>query len=175
MFGNEHYVKDIELITTDNAMKWLKFDISYEYWCEKVYENNCMFGIVKTAHESKLGEVQRMSYQMVNCLDESIMENVVSASVDYVETLKQNDDEFLKYLEKNKNFSNDYEVLIALCEQNRDFLRSSYFRRRKEFIIKNYVLNMKKWKTYSKCRKSCCSWLTLCHALIRSNRRQKNP
>lgn len=146
MFGNEHYVKDIELITTDNAMKWLKFDISYEYWCEKVYENNCMFGIVKTAHESKLGEVQRMSYQMVNCLDESIMENVVKESVDYVELLKQNDDEFLKYLEKNKNFSNDYEVLIALCEQNRDFLRSSYFRRRKEFIIKNYVLNMKSGK-----------------------------
>lgn len=146
MFGNEHCVKDIELITTDNAMKWLKFDISYEYWCEKVYENNCMFGIVKTAHESKLGEVQRMSYQMVNCLDESIMENVVKESVDYVEMLKQNDDEFLKYLEKNKNFSNDYEVLIALCEQNRDFLRSSYFRRRKEFIIKNYVLNMKSGK-----------------------------
>ena len=23
MFGNDHYVKDIELITTDNAMKWL--------------------------------------------------------------------------------------------------------------------------------------------------------
>lgn len=146
MFGNEHYVKDIELITTDNAMKWLKFNISYEYWCEKVYENNCMFGIVKTAHESKLGEVQRMSYQMVNCLDESIMDNVVKESVDYVEILKQNDDEFLKYLEKNKNFSNDYEVLIALCEQNRDFLRSSYFRRRKRKIIENYVLNMKSGK-----------------------------
>ena len=146
MFGNEHYVKDIELITTDNAMKWLKFDISYEYWCEKVYENNCMFGIVKTAHESKLGEVQRMSYQMVNCLDESIMENVVRESVDYIEKLKQDDDEFLKYLEKNKNFSNDYEVLIALCEQNRDFLRSSYFRRRKRKIIENYVLNMKSGK-----------------------------
>mgnify|MGYP004458709893 FL=1 len=146
MFGNEHYVKDIELVTTDNAMKWLKFDISYEYWCERVYENNCMFGIVKTAHESKLGDVQRMSYQMVNCLDESIMENVVKESVEYVETLKQNDDEFLKYLEKNKNFSNDYEVLIALCEQNRDFLRSSYFRRRKRKIIENYVLNMKSGK-----------------------------
>ena len=146
MFGNEHYVKDIELVTTDNAMKWLKFDISYEYWCERVYENNCMFGIVNTAHESKLGDVQRMSYQMVNCLDESIMENVVKESVEYVETLKQNDDEFLKYLEKNKNFSNDYEVLIALCEQNRDFLRSSYFRRRKRKIIENYVLNMKSGK-----------------------------
>lgn len=146
MFGNDHYVKDIELITTDNAMKWLKFDVSYEYWCEKVYENNCMFGIVKTAHESKLGNVQRMSYQMVNCLDETIMENVVKESVDYINKLKQDDDEFLKYLEKNKNFSNDYEVLIALCKQNYDFTRSSYFRRRKEYIIKNYVLNMKSGK-----------------------------
>ena len=77
MFGNIHYVKDIEVITTDNSMKWLKFNISYDYWCEKVYENNCMFGIVKTAHESKLGDVQRMSYQMVNSLDKDIMENVV--------------------------------------------------------------------------------------------------
>ena len=146
MFGNEHYVKDVELITTDNAMKWLKFDVSYEYWCEKVYENNCMFGIVKTAHESKLGNVQRMSYQMVNCLDESIMENVVKESVDYINKLKQDDDEFLKYLEKNKNFSNDYEVLIALCKQNYDFTRSSYFRRRKRKIIEAYVLNTKSGK-----------------------------
>lgn len=146
MFGNEHFAKDIELITTDNAMKWLKFDISYDYWCEKVYENNCMFGIVKTAHESKLGNVQRMSYQMVNSLDESIMENVVKESVQYINKLKQDNNEFLKYLDKNKNFSNDYEVLIALCEQNHEFVRSEYFRDRKRKIIENYVLNMKSGK-----------------------------
>jgi hypothetical protein len=35
MFGIEHFVKDIEIITTDNAMKWLKFDKTYEYWCKK--------------------------------------------------------------------------------------------------------------------------------------------
>ena len=146
MFGNEHYVKDIELITTDNAMKWLKFNVSYDYWCEKVYENNCLFGIVKTAHPSKLGDVQKMSYQMVNSLDESIMDNVVAESVAYVERLKQDDDFFLEYLKKNTNFSNDYEVLIALVEQNRDFLRSEYFRERKRTIIKSYVLNMKTGK-----------------------------
>ena len=146
MFGNEHYVKDIELITTDNAMKWLKFDKSYEYWCERVYENNCMFGIVKTAHESKLGQVQRMSYQMVNSLDINIMDNVVKESVDYINKLKQDDNEFLSYLEKNKNFSNDYEVLIALCKQNPEFVRSSYFRERKKTIIKMYTLNMKSGK-----------------------------
>lgn len=143
MFGVEHFVKDIELITTDNAIKWLKFGITYDYWCEKVYENNCMFGIVKTAHESKLGSVQKMSYQMVNSLDTNIMGDVIQKSYDYVVELKTNDEVFLDYLKKNSNFSNDYDVLVALCEYNPDFVRSDYFRKRKEFIIKTYVLNMK--------------------------------
>ena len=146
MFGNEHFVKDIELVTTDNAMKWIKFNKSYEYWCNYVYANNCMFGIVKTAHESKLGEVQKMSYQMVNSLDEAIMDNVVKDSVNFVNQLKQDNKEFLKYLEKNKNYSNDFEVLIALCEQNPDFARSVYFRSRKRKIIENYTLNLKSGK-----------------------------
>lgn len=146
MWGNEHYVKDIELITTDNAMKWIKYDVSYDYWCNKVYENDCMFGIVKTAHPSKLGNVQRMSYQMVNSLDVEIMENVCKESIEYINRLKTDDDFFLDYLRKNINFSNDYEALIALCEQNRDFLRSSYFRDRKKAIIITYVLNFKSGK-----------------------------
>lgn len=146
MFGKIHYVRDIELITTDNAMKWLKFNKSYDYWCEKVYENGCMFGIVKTAHESKLGNTQKMSYQMVNSLDESIMANVVKTSVDYVELLKRDDDAFLEYLKKNQNFSNDYEVLVALCEQNHDFVRSEYFRDRKRVILDLYVYNLKNGK-----------------------------
>lgn len=146
MWGNEHYVKDIELITTDNAMKWTKYNVSYECWCNKVYENDCMFGIVKTAHPSKLGNVQRMSYQMVNSLDMGIMEDVCQESINYINRLKTDDDFFLEYLKKNVNFSNDYDVLIALCEQNRDFLRSSYFRERKKSIIMTYVLNFKSGK-----------------------------
>ena len=143
MFGNDHYVKDIELITTDNAMKWLKFDVSYDYWCNKVYENGCQFGIVKTAHKSKLGDVQKMSYQMINTLDIDIMPNVVQKSVEYIEQLKGDNEVFLQYLRDNKNFSNDYEVLVALCEQNMDFTRSEYFRSRKRKIIESYVKNFK--------------------------------
>lgn len=146
MFGNDILVKNIKLITTDNAMKWLKFDVSYDYWSNYVRANNCMFGIVKTAHQSKLGEVQRMSYQMINSLDMEIMPQVVQCSMDYIEQLKTNDDVFLDYLRDNTNFSNDYEVLIALVEQNRDFLRSEYFRHRKEWIIKSYVMNFKNGK-----------------------------
>lgn len=143
MWGNKHYVKDIKMITTDNAMKWLKFSVSYEYWCEKVHENNCQFGIVKTAHKSKYGDVQRMSYQMINTLDVEIMDGVLSKSKVYVEQLKGNNKVFLEYLRDNENFSNDYEVLVALCEQDPEFTRSEYFRSRKKKIIDGYVKNLK--------------------------------
>ena len=146
MWGNDHFVKDIELITTDNAMKWIKYDVSYDYWCKWVFANNCMFGIVKTAHPSKLGNVQRMSYQMVNSLDLDTMEEVCKESIDYINKLKTDDEFFLDYLKKNINFSNDYEVLIELCNQNKEFVRSSYFRERKKAIIMAYVLNFKSGK-----------------------------
>lgn len=139
MFGNQHYVKDIKMITTNNAMKWLKFGISYEYWCDRVAMNGNMFGIVKTAHKSKFGDVQRMSYQMINSLDIDIMSNVSRVSREYIMSLKSDDDVFLQYLRDNANFANDFEVLVALCEQNMDFVRCDYFRERRKKIIKNYV------------------------------------
>ena len=140
MFGVEHFVKDIKLITTESALKWLKFKgITYDYWCEKVKENNCMFGIVKTAHKSKLGNVQKMSYQMVNSLNLDIMDNVVKKSVDYINLMKKDDNVFIDYLRDNYNFSNDYEALIALCEQNNDFVKCDYFRQRKSDIIRGYI------------------------------------
>ena len=112
MFGNKHYAKDIQMITTDNAMKWLKFDISYEYWCKRVNMNGNMFGIVKTAHKSKFGEVQRMSYQMINSLDVGIMKNVSKVSREYIMSLKSNDNVFLQYLRDNTNFANDFDGVM---------------------------------------------------------------
>lgn len=140
MFGKKHYAKDIKLITTESALKWLKFKgITYDYWCEKVKENNCMFGIVKTAHKSKLGNVQKMSYQMINSLNLDIMDNVVSESVNYINLMKKDDNVFLDYLRDNYNFSNDYEALVALCEQDSDFIKCDYFRQRKSDIIRGYI------------------------------------
>ena len=139
MFGQEHYAKDIKMITTDNAMKWLKFDVSYDYWCERVGMNGNMFGIVKTAHKSKLGDVQRMSYQMINSLDMKIMKDVTQVSKDYITSLKADDNVFLRYLHDNSNFSNDFEVLVALCEQNPKFVQCDYFRERKYEIVRGYT------------------------------------
>lgn len=81
------------MITTDNAIKWKKFmDImgntpeeAYKYWCDRVNADGSYWGIVKTDHPSKLGDVQQMSYQMINtlpCDKEGIFE-LARTSIDY--------------------------------------------------------------------------------------------
>lgn len=145
-WGNKHYVKDLELITTTNSTKFLKFGASYEYFCKKVNECKNLFGVVKVAHPSKYGRYQRQSYQMVNTQDLEAMDDVMLATKEYIKSLQTDDDEFLRYLEKNKNFSNDFEVLLALVKQDPSFLRSEYFRDRRRRIINSYVLNVKSGK-----------------------------
>ena len=146
IWGNDHYVKDIELITTNNAIKWIKFDLSYDYWCRWVESNGCKFGVVKYSHPSKLGKVQRMSYQMTNSLDEATMKAVCAETVNYIQQLKNDNEVFFDYLRHNINFANDYNVLLALCEWNPDFVRCSYFRERKSRIIREYANNAKSGK-----------------------------
>lgn len=143
MFGRNVRVKDIRLITTDNAIKWLKFNVSFDTWASWLKKNDYQFGIVKTSHPSKLGDVQRMSYQMMNALDIDSMDSVCATTIKYIKDLKEKDEVFFDYLEKNKNFANDYEVLLALKEHNPYFTRSTYFRRRKSDIISAYLINFK--------------------------------
>lgn len=146
MWGNKHLAKNIKLITTNNAIKWLKFGVTYEEWCAKVRENGSLFGIVKTSHPSKLGDVQQMSYQMINALNLNTIDNVITPTTDYIWQLQTNDDVFLEFLERNKTFSNDYEVLIALANHNRKFMMSRYFRDRRIIIIHWYVKMIKTGK-----------------------------
>ena len=145
-WGNMHSAKNLKLITTTNAVKWLKFGITYEYWSDWVRKNGCLFGVVKTAHPSKLGEVQQMSYQMINTLGIDTMYSVMQPTAEYVQKLQTDEDEFMQYLRKNENFSNDFEVLIALVEHNPEFVRSEYYRERKKAIIGGYIRNMKTGK-----------------------------
>ena len=160
VWHNKHYVKDIELITTPSSMKWMKFgkeNSDYEYWCKKVSENENIFGICKTAHESKLGEYQRMSYQFVNSIDYT--QEIAACSIEYVEKLNANldeyikdkskkleDNEFIKFLKQKSTFSNDYEVLAELCKRNRNFMKTKYFRDRRKAIISAYKNEIKSGK-----------------------------
>ena len=144
MWGREMPAKNVKLITTENALKWLKFQgITFDYWSEWVRKNGSLFGIVKTAHHSKLGDVQRMSYQMVNALDIESTLSVMHESREYIQALRTDDRVFLDYLRRNANFSKDYEVLVALCEKIPEFVDCDYFRQRRNKIILDYVQNMK--------------------------------
>lgn len=143
MYGKSHKVSDIRLITTENAMKWKAFGVSYDYWLKGIGKNDYNFGIVKTAHASKYGDIQQMSYQMINALDIDIMDDVLQKSKDYLRELKTNDEFFLEYLEQKKNFSNDFEVLLALCKHNKDFINTDYCRERRRIIIKSIIMQLK--------------------------------
>lgn len=143
VYGNTLRAKDIKLITTVNAMKWKTFKVDYDYWLEWVGKNDYMFGIVKTAHESKYGNIQQMSYQMINALDIDIMDEVLDCSRMYINKLKNNDQFFMEYLEDKKNFSNDYEVLLALCEHNKDFIDTDYCKRRRFDIIQSIIMQLR--------------------------------
>lgn len=145
-YGNNLLAKNVKLITTDNAMKWKTFGVSYDYWLEWISKNDYYFGIVKTAHESKLGNIQQMSYQMINALDVKIMEDVLQCSKKYLDDLKNKDEFFLQYLESKMNFSNDFEVLLALCRHNKNFINTDYCRERRHVIIKAITMQLRTGK-----------------------------
>ena len=158
MFGNYHYVKDIKMITTDNSIKWKKFmnimgtspNEAYKYWCNRIIQDGCHWGIVKTDHPSKLGRFQQLSYQMINTLPctEDEISKIATDSIEYVETLKNNNETFNEFLKQNSNKVNHYEMLSALYEHNKNFADSKWFRYEKKEIIKNYLNRLRKGKIF---------------------------
>ena len=156
-WGRKLLAKNVQLITTQNAAKWTKFGDSlrdFEHWQEQVAQSGSTFGIVKTAHKSKQGDFQRMSYQMVNALESDVffMQNVAGCSLDYVKRLKTadtdlildrtkrvEDNDFIKFLAYRSNFYNDCDLLVELCKRNRQFFCCDYFRKRKKAMLSDYV------------------------------------
>lgn len=159
VFGRKHLAKNIKVITTDNAIKWKKFvdlmggtlSAAYDYWCDKVRADGCQWGCVKTDHPSKLsyqGDVQQLSYQMVNtlpCTKEEIGE-LAKTSIDYVELLKNDNNEFVKYLKANATAVNHYDMLADLYEWNPEFANSRMWKVDKSKIISQYVFRLRKGK-----------------------------
>lgn len=136
MWGRKVKASKIKLICTDTTLKFLKFDVSFDYWAEWVRKNGSRWGIVKTAHPSKIGYgLQRASYQICNSLSLDSMDMVMADSIQYVKFLKTDDEFFLDYLNRKKTFFNDYEPLLALVEQDPSFINSEYFKERRASII----------------------------------------
>lgn len=156
MFGNDHFLKDIKIITTDNAIKWKKFvdlmggtlPLAYKYWCEKINEDDSIWGVVKTDHESKFGHQQQLSYQMINtlpCIKKDVFD-IASETVCYIETLKKDNHEFELFLRKYANEINHYEMLADIYVHNPDIANTTWFRKEKKKVIFDYVYRMRKGK-----------------------------
>lgn len=166
MFGISHKLKDIKMITTDNAIKWKKFmnlmgntpAEAYQYWCDRVEADGCYWGIVKTDHPSKLGSGQQMSYQMINtlpsynpdsvypcCYVDEIRE-LAKESVDYVESMKKDNGIYAKYLKKNATVVNHYRMLARLYDWENTFENSTWFRYEKRQNIRVYVNRLRTGK-----------------------------
>jgi hypothetical protein len=89
-----------------------------------------------------------MSYQMINtlpCKKEDIIK-LSKTSVEYVELIKRDNDEFEKFLRNNANEINHYEMLADLYNHNHDFGNSKWFRLEKRKIIYSYVDRLRKGK-----------------------------
>lgn len=157
MFGNKRKVSDIAVITTNNAIKWIKFtDLmggtlqkAYSYY-ERImekYENQ--FAIVKTGHKSKWGNIQRSSYQINNslpCLEEDKLEVIAKTSIDFCNRLKENHSDFIDYLKLDSQDYSINKVLVVLDEYNKSFKDTEYFRKKKTAIISGLKRKMMEGK-----------------------------
>lgn len=152
MFGNVFKVSDIKAIITNNSIKWIKFiDLmggskksAYAYYNKFMKEHEERFAIVKTAHASKYGDMQRSSYQINNslpCTDREILRNIAQLSIDYCNSLKTCHDAFIKHLKINasKKYSIN-NVLITLDEWNENFKYTEYFKEKKKSIISKFKI-----------------------------------
>lgn len=151
-YNNDVPVKNIKMITTENAMKWEKFKdcgASWDLWCKKVEEDNCVFGICKIDHPSKFGNKQRTSYQHLNTLQLSKedMEELTKDIIKMVDGLKEtNNINYSKFLEQNKNEINCNKMILDLVEHNSKFTDTKFFKKYKTKDISNYVNLLRRGK-----------------------------
>lgn len=144
LFQRKIKLSDVQVIVTDKSIKWLKSSIigmmgenknkAYQYYRKYMKELDDCFSIVKTSHPSKWGDLQLSAYQMNNslpCTDETILGQVAKCSVDFLNRMKLDDNEYLKYLYMRRNKFNINEVLLELVQHNSDFVKTEFFRIKK--------------------------------------------
>lgn len=149
MFGRKMRVSDIKVIVTENSLKWIKFiDLmggtpqkAFQYYRKFMKKDGQRFAIVKTAHKSKWGELQRSSFQINNSLpitEETVLRNIAKTSIDYCNTLKRDNNAFIRHLEITATNYNINKVLIMLNEWNELFKDTRFYRQRKSKIISRF-------------------------------------
>ncbi len=155
MFGRRIRVTDIKVIVTDNSLKWLKFkelmgkngtqEYAFRYWQNIMVKDGEIFDIVKTAHSSKYGDLQRSSFQINNTLlttDKEQLRRIARTSIDFCNKLKTDDEayiDFLKVSGAERHSINN--VLAALYRRNGDIVKWDYFKSKRTAKISELKRN----------------------------------
>ena len=147
MFHRELRLRDIKVIITDKSIKWCKKFVdmmggteqkAFKYYCKWMKKYDYYFSIVKTAHPSKIGDMQLSTYQMNNSLpttNVSVLRNVSDNAINIINDMKTSDEKYLQYLEMKTSNSNDIfsmdKVMLELVKWNNNFMKTEFFRTNK--------------------------------------------
>lgn len=148
-YGNDVRVKDIKMITTENAMKWEKFlgatKEGFDKWKEVVANNKCEFGVVKRDHESKLKDKQWISYQMLNALMLNKEETrfLFNNTSKFINGMKKDNDKYIDYLKITESEVNENSMILDLVNLNKDFIYSTLFKKQKTETLKKLKNELK--------------------------------
>lgn len=157
MFGVEHNASDIKLIITPSCLKFLKFDYMfdgetklerwekcYDYWIENLEET---FGICKTEHPSKLGNMNRLSYQMINSLplNRHQIKELSSYEIEYITKLRDDHATFIDHISLHDK-SPTREAIYKLIQHNKDIRYTTLFKNFKSTTLSSYKNSVKSGK-----------------------------
>lgn len=156
MFGREVKVSTCKMITTNNALKFIKFlgtdKKAFEQWAEYVEKNDCKFGITKENHLSKYGDkLQRMSYQMLMSLDinQNQLKEIFKDSLNYIMKLKNDNEFFIEHLKRTATTVNNNALLADLATTYPTFINSYMFKDARKQEVYQYKETLKRGKLLS--------------------------
>ena len=168
--------KDIKLVITPSACKFLKFSNKFEskkecylHWWNNIDD---VFGVVKTDHIGNYGYANRLSYQMINSLELNYDEvkEIAKDEIEYITKLKNNclrrkninnssskekkklkevfEDMtyFMNYIGNNAPDKLTGDMLQDILSVNSDFRFTKKFKDYKSKMIENYVADVKTGK-----------------------------
>lgn len=148
-YGNDVKVKDIKMITTENAMKWEKFlgatKEGFNKWKDAVENDGCEFGVVKSDHESKIKDFQWISYQMLNALMINKEETrfLFNNTSSFINGMKKDNSKYINYLKITESEINENSMILDLIELNSEFIYSDMFRKQKTNTLKKLKNELK--------------------------------
>lgn len=125
----------------------------YEHWKKKVEADGSMFGICKYEKQSKRGYhngriLNQLSYQLINSMpyDENEVSKLVDFELKFIESMKNNEREYLDYLLDNENEMNANKMLYDIYSKNNNLSNTQVFKDKRRNDIKAYLNKVKSGK-----------------------------